>query len=362
MKLFCSASAAAFTFMTLSISAAEPAATAGKFDAAVSPGDSVVAKGNGFVISRREIDQLLATARAEHPQDQLPPDAEIHALSQLIEIQLVLEKATASERAEGMDVTNKRVGYILKTLGQAEFEHRLRITDMSADDLRIELFQEETAQTSLTRQLGINVTDADAKKFFDAHPGAYDQPVIARVRELLLLTTVGYSSAPLPSETVNAKHELILNLHKRIQGGADFAALARQYNEDPVSKDSGGVFLLRKNQMEFGDLAFSMKPNQISDVLMDEDGYRILQLLEIIPPKKIEYAAIADKLKNALIGEEKRRLAPAYIQKLRKEADVEILDAKLKAAFAAYDAEVAAGTQKPADVTNLLPATSDSKP
>ena len=348
--------------MTLSVPATEPTATAAKFDTAGSPGDSAVAKGNGFVIRRRGIAQLLATARAEHPQDQLPPDAEIHALSQLIEIQLVLQRATDAEKAKGKEITDKRIDYILKTLGPTEFKRRLQLTDMTANDLRTELFQEETAQTSLTRQLGINVTDADAKRFFDAHPGAYDQPAMARARELLLLTCVGYSSASLPQEIINEKHKLILDLYKRIQGGEDFATLARQYNEDPVSKDTGGVFSFRENQMEFGDMAFAMKPNQISGVLTNEDGYRILQLLEIIPPKKIEYATIADKLKNALIGEEKRKLAPAYVKQLRKEAEVEILDAKLKAAFAAYDPEVAAGAQKPADVTNILPSTPSPKP
>jgi hypothetical protein len=120
--------------------------------------------------------------------------------------------------------------------------------------------------------------------------------------------------------------------------------------------------------MEFGDLAFSMKPNQISDVLTNEDGYRIFQLLEIIPAQKTEFTTIADKLKNALIGEEKRNLAPAYITQLCKEADVEILDPSLKAAQAAHAAEMAANAQKAAEaqaafkakqaaeVTNLPPS------
>jgi parvulin-like peptidyl-prolyl isomerase len=113
--------------------------------------------------------------------------------------------------------------------------------------------------------------------------------------------------------------------------------------------------------MEFGDMAFSMKPNQISDVLTNEDGYRIFQLLEIIPAKKTEFAAIADKIKNALIGDEKRRLAPAYLNQLRKEAGVEILDPSLKAAQAAYDAEMEANAQRAAEATNL-PPTPPAKP
>jgi parvulin-like peptidyl-prolyl isomerase len=349
---------AAFAFVAFSTSAAEPNIPATKPDAAASPGDAIVAKSNGFNIRRSDIDQVLATARAERPQDELPSDADVHVLGQIIEIQLVLQKATDAEKAAGKEATDRRVDYISKTLGAAEFEHRLELTHMTADDLRLKLFQEETAQSSLTRQLGINVTDADAKRLFDAHPGAYDQPALARVRELLLLTSSGSSSASLPTETINAKHKLILDLAERIHGGEDFATLAQQYNEDPVSKDTGGVFSFRENQMEFGDLAFSMKPNQISDVLTNEDGYRIFQLLEIIPPKKTEYADIADKLKNALIGDEKRKLAPAYIKQLRKAADVEILDPKLKAALAAYDAQMYPSAQMPPRAPDSLPTPS----
>jgi hypothetical protein len=196
------------------------------------------------------------------------------------------------------------------------------------------LFQEQTAQSSLTRQLALTVTDADAKKYFDDHPGAFDQPEKARVRELLLLTAA-YSGSPLPAAAIQAKKQQIYDLSRQIRAGEDFAALAGQYNEDPVSKDTGGVLSFQRTQMEFGDLAFSMKPNQISDVLANSDGYRIFQLLEIIPAKKVEFAAIATKIKNALAGAAKRRLAPAYIDQLRKDADIEILDPGLKAKLAA---------------------------
>lgn len=359
--------------MVLSLAGAESSAAAANFDSAAASGDSVVARGTGFEITRGDMDQVLATAMAENPQAKLPPDAELHVISQLIEIQLVLQKATDQEKAAGMKYAEERFASILKTMGATEVERRLKATHMTADDLRLKLFQEETAQTSLTRQLGINVTDADAKRFFDARPGAYDQPPLAHIRELLLLTTVGYSNAPLPADTIGSKHKQILDLYKRVLAGEDFAALARQYNEDPISKETGGELSFRANQMEFGDLAFSMKPNQISDVLTNEDGYRIFQLLEIIPAKKVEFATIADKLKNALIGEEKRKLAPAYITQLRKEADVEILDPSLKAALAAHDAEMAANAQKAveaqaafetkqaADATNM-PPTMPAKP
>jgi len=288
------------------------------------------------------MDQVLSTARA-NPQDKLPPDAEIHVIEQLIEIQLVLQKATAAEKEAGKQAAERRFASILKTLSPTEFERRLQVTHMTRDDLQRKFFEEDTAQLSLTRQLGINVTDADAKKLFDSNPpGTYDHPPLARVRELVLLTTSDFatsSAPPLPADVIQAKHKLIFDLHKRVLAGEDFAKLAKQYNEDPISKDDGDVLSFRRDEVEFGDLAFSMQTNQISEVMTNEEGYRFFQLLEIIPRKKIEFADIADTLKKALIADQQRRLAPDYIRQLWKEADVEILDPQLKSDVAANEAE-----------------------
>ena len=223
---------------------------------------------------------------------------------------------------------------------------------MTVEDLRLKFSQEITAQQSLARQLGIHVTDEDAKTYFDSHPGAYDQPALAHIREILLLTTSDFTTsaaAPLPAATIAAKRRQMDELLQRVHLGEDFVALARQYNEDPLSKKSGGELSFPKDQMEFGDLAFSMQPQQISGVLTNEDGFRVFQLIEIIPAKKAAFADVAGQIKSGLIGEQKKRLAPAYITQLKKEADIEILDAGLKAAVAASEAEMAANAKRAAE-------------
>ena len=314
-------------------------------------GDSVVARGKGFEVKRRAMDQVLATARVNDPTHPLPPNAEMRVLTQLIEIQLVLQKATDAEKEEGRRKNDVNFTNIVNTMGKSEFERQLKETLMTADDLRLMLFQEEAAQTTLTRQLGIKVTDADAKKYFDDHPGAFDEPEKARIRELLLLTTSDFTTStapPLPAAAIQAKHKLIFDLHDRVRAGEHFTALARQYNEDPVSKGDGELAFSRE-QMEFGDLAFSMKPNHISEVITNEEGYRFFQLLEIIPAKKGEFADLAGKLKNMLTTSQKQTQAPAYIRQLWKEADVEILDPKLKAEMAANEAEAAATAKAQAE-------------
>jgi hypothetical protein len=49
----------------------------------------------------------------------------------------------------------------------------------------------------------------------------------------------------------------------------------------------------------------------------------------------VDYATVAPKIKDFLTQQKTEKLAPAYLEKLRKAADVQILDADLKAAAAA---------------------------
>lgn len=327
--------------------------------------DSVMARGKGFEIRRSQMDQVLAAARTNRPEDALPPDAEIHVLNQLIEIQLILQKATDREKAEAKKKSEANFASIINYMGKAEFERRLKTTHTTGDDLRLMLFEEEAAQTSLTHQLGIEITDAEAKKYFDESPEAFDEPEKVHIRELLLLTTVGYSSDSLPEAVIQAKRRQIQELHKRVLAGEDFATLARQYNEDPLSKNTGGEFSFTSDQMEkeIKDQAFFMKPGQISEVLNNDDGYLFFQLIELIPAKKAEFTVLADRLKSTLTAQKKQMLAPIYLQKLRKEADIQIVDPGLKTKIAAAEVEAEEAARARAsleakqasEATNLTP-------
>lgn len=75
------------------------------------------------------------------------------------------------------------------------------------------------------------------------------------------------------------KAEEILN---RAKGGEDFAALAKEFSEDPGSKDKGGEYTnVRMGQMvkPFEDAAMSVQPGEIVPNLVETDfGYHIIKL------------------------------------------------------------------------------------
>ena len=113
-------------------------------------------------------------------------------------------------------------------------------------------------------------------------------------------------------------------LLKRIRGGADFAALAKQYSEDPSSKDNGGEMpKFPRGQMapEFEAAAFSLTNNQVSDVITTAYGYHIIKLLDKTPAQRVDYATVAPKIKDFLTQQKTEKLAPAYLEKLGIDGD-----------------------------------------
>jgi len=106
---------------------------------------------------------------------------------------------------------------------------------------------------------------------------AYDGDKTASVRHILLLTQ---GKAAEDKAGIREKMERIL---ARVRKGEDFAALAKEYSEDPGSKENGGLYENFGRGMmvkPFEDAAFSVPVGQISDIVETEYGFHILQIVD----------------------------------------------------------------------------------
>ena len=323
-------------------------------------GDPVVVKGKAFEIKRGDLDQVLSGARANAAASgqQLPPDFEVSVLNQLITIQVLLQTANAADQAAGKLEADVQYTNLLKKFISAEaFERQLKAVGMTVEELRDKARQEAVAKTALKRLLNINITDEDAKDYYNQHPADFEQPELAHARHILL-TTVDLSTrppTPLSSNTVALKRKQIEDLRKRILAGEDFAALATKYSEDGSKENGGELPQFPRGQMvpEFESAAFALGTNQVSDIVTSQFGFHIIKLLDKTPAKKIDYATAAPDIKDGLARLKIGRLAPDYVKKLRAEQQVEILDANLKAMDEKAQAAAAAAVpEMPATGTN----------
>ena len=107
--------------------------------------------------------------------------------------------------------------------------------------------------------------------------------------------------------------------------------MVKQYTEDPSAKDTSGIYTFARGRAEpeFEAAAFSLKTNQISDIVETQYGYHIIKGLERFPAKHDSFAESKAKIKAYLVEKDAEKTLPAYLDKLKADAGVKVLDSQL---------------------------------
>ena len=107
----------------------------------------------------------------------------------------------------------------------------------------------------------------------------------------------------------------------QIATGGDFAALARELSEDPLTKGNGGdIGFVSKNSEDPNGLiaaASTLQPNQISGVIEGADGFYVVKLLEKRDTGDVHFAKIFVSYKlvaQKLAGLKKQNKINEYIK------------------------------------------------
>lgn len=319
---------AAFTLAHITPGVAGP----GLFD------NEVVARAKGLEIKRGDLDEAFIAVKANLAAQgrQLTPDdsriIERQVLERLIQLRLLLLKATEADRATASEQVNQRVDDAKKRAPSEEvFRRQLVASGLDEATLRKRLADDLTAEIVLKRELNINLTDADLKKYYDANPTQFEQAERVRAAHVLIGTKDPTTNEDLPEDKKKEKLALAEDVLKKAKEGADFAALARQYSDDPGSKDRGGEYTFPRGQMvpPFEAAAFALKPNELSGVVTTPFGYHIIKTYERLPAKILDFDQVKDDLRNYLTALEVQKLLPDYTKKARSDAEVVILDVEL---------------------------------
>lgn len=303
--------------------------------------DAVVAKGKGVEVKRNELDNTIVRVKAMYAARNMPAPADLEqqALKNLVIQQLILSQATDADRAKGKEQFETRLAKLKSDSGLSDEQFNQRISmQFYAGETRAQWDKQNidmsTIPAVLERELKVNVTDEDAKKFYDdpANISSFEQPEMVRASHILLMTTDPETHEPLPADKKEAKRKEMEDILKQARAGTNFAELAKKYSEDPGSKDTGGEYTFPRGQMvpEFEKAAFSLKTNEISDIIETKYGFHIIKLSEKIPAKKVDFDKVKDRIKDHLTQVDLQKQLPDYTKKLVKDANLQILDDKLK--------------------------------
>jgi peptidyl-prolyl cis-trans isomerase C len=136
-------------------------------------------------------------------------------------------------------------------------------------------------------------------------------------------------------DEIHARHILVTTeddakaIKAQLDGGADFAALAKEKSIEPGAKTSGGdlgFFTQDKMVKPFADAAFALKVNEVSQPVQTQFGWHVIQVLERRPAAKPTLQDMTQQIGQQLYVKKYREI----FDSLRKASTIEIADPALK--------------------------------
>ena len=127
----------------------------------------------------------------------------------------------------------------------------------------------------------INVTDDEIKAFYKTNSDKYQNQQQREASHILIAASK--NAAPAEKAKAKAKAEDLLSQIRK--NPKQFEELATKYSQDPESAKKGGelgAFGRGMMVKPFDDAVFSMKVNEISNIVESDFGYHIIKLTKII--------------------------------------------------------------------------------
>jgi parvulin-like peptidyl-prolyl isomerase len=239
-------------------------------------------------------------------------------------VAFLVQREEFSQKAKelGVDVAPKQIDARLKQIkkqffsgSEKKYQAQLKQQGLSEADVR-DSIETQLISEGLFQKVtkDVKVSDKDVKAYYDQHPEQYSQPATRDVRHILVKNKA-----------------LADKLYAQIKGGANFAALAKKYSQDPGSKAQGGKLTVYKGQTvpQFDKVAFSLKTNELSPPVHTQFGWHIIQALSSVKSKKTTpFAQVTESIRQQLLQQKRSTAMTDWVNSVKKEYEHSVSYAK----------------------------------
>ena len=313
-------------------------------------GADVVASVNGKAIGRSDLDRAFTDAQ-RNKQDPQPETEEQGKSDRLTLLRSLIDGEIIQQRAAKMNLTatNEEVDAKLTEMKsrytEEQFAEVLKESGRSLDEVRRDLRKQITLDKLLNKEINskINVTDAEVSGFFNAHKAEFNL-----IEDKLHLAQIVVTSQPSQQTgTANLQgskattdadaRKKIATLKAQLDSGADFAAVAANYSEDPQTAPNGGdMGFVAASQLRQDALVFEavnrLKAGENTAVLpivppgaRQPIGYVIYRLIarEAAGQRDLSNPAVQQSIRDQLRSTREQLLKGAYLEIVRDQAKVD---------------------------------------
>ncbi len=241
------------------------------------PDDAVAIVGGDKITKDSYKDEMSFYSAMLASQQQLKPSI----VQMLVQDKLIADDMKKNNvKVDDKELDDKFLQYIQQFGGQEKFDKMLEDYNMSSDKFKETIKKDQIYQKHRDWfEKKHPISDKDAKKYFDEH-----KETLAQVKASHILVA--------DENTAN-------EVKKKIDDGADFAELAKEYSKDTANSNKGGdlgYFTKDKMVKEFADKAFSMKKGEVSEPVKTSYGYHIIK----VDDKKDTADSLKDDISKAL--------------------------------------------------------------
>lgn len=181
------------------------------------------------------------------------------------QVDMALE-ARVEEMVQQLGSRARVEAYFEKSIIKIKQEYRTQIRDQM---IMQKIREQKNAEIDITRR--------EVERFYETMKDSLpQQPPRVKLRHILMEIK--------PGETEKQPALAKLNtVQERLTNGESFTSLAREYSEDPGTASKGGELGWIEHGtlfQSFEDVAFNLKPNEISDIVETPVGLHLIQLIE----------------------------------------------------------------------------------
>ncbi|MBC7288772.1 MAG: tetratricopeptide repeat protein, partial [Armatimonadetes bacterium] len=313
----------------------------------------VVARVGSHQITRQAYEYRLAMSEYSDAPLSSRPYIKNRVLEDMIEQYLLLDAA----RREGIKVSGREVEQrrqeMVEQAIQMQFPSkkdlrrylsRMRLT---YDELKRKIRDERFGDTAAIRdqliierlrekiQQSVTLTDEELKKQFEEVRARHIliSPDAEKARVEKQQTNKGAEAGTASSDADALARKKAEEILARIKKGEDFAALAKQFSDDPSAKTNGGdLGWFGRGQMvkEFEEVAFRLQPGQLSDIVKSPFGYHIIKVegRRLNLPK--DFDQNKEKYRQEKLSTLRFQAWDDYVERLKQQAKIEIIDPELR--------------------------------
>lgn len=267
--------------------------------------------------------QQQMAQRGQQPQGIQLSDMKSQALESLINAEVLYQAATEQGYKADQEKIDSRIdSYKQQSGGDAQFQSRLKQQDMSEDLLRERIAQGFVIQQFIQEQFAPQVTISDeaAREYYDENPQTFQQDEQVRASHILIEVKEDASE-----EKKEEARTTLNEVQSKLDEGAEFSELAREYSEGPSAKNGGDLGYFGRNQMvkPFSDQAFSMDKGEVSGIVETRFGYHLIKVTDKKEAGSIPYEEVKDRILNYLKEKRMNDLISEFLEEKKQEMEIE---------------------------------------